>query len=111
MVVALLFVGISILKQKAAPGFRTYRQDTFLGIGWRWDYFSDNTLHRSSITPYCPQCSTVLRGEVGGYAQMTTTFICDECGFRESINGGEDVIYRLCRIIEREVNRRFPAPS
>lgn len=112
MLATLLSVAVVALKRATAPPWLRYRQDTFLNIVWRLDYFSDHTLIRTSIAPYCPQCSTALRGEVAGYGQLTTTFLCDECGFRESINGsGEDVIYRLCRIIEREVNLKFAARS
>jgi hypothetical protein len=92
------------------PSWLAYREDNFLGIVWRWSY--DGTHIASwSLRPYCPQCSTGLRGEQHGYKDMTTVFTCDECQFTQDIRGnGEQVLERICRLIEREANRK-PARS
>lgn len=83
MIGVLLVVGIRAFLRAvgpAPPAWLNYRQDTFLGIVWRWDY--DGThIARRSLRPYCPNCSTGLRGHQEGYREFTTSFICDECRF------------------------------
>jgi hypothetical protein len=102
------------LKQPPPPAWLDYRQDNFLGIIWRWRYFSEgHELINSSITPYCPQCGTRLRGEKqhDRNGTLTTVFLCDECQFNQAIPGnGEDVFARVVRLVEREVHRRMALP-
>ena len=71
---------------------------------WRWNY-NGHTISPSSLTPYCPRCSTGVRVELGGYPATTTTFICDECDFVQEVPGDrEAVIERIGRLVEREAN-------
>jgi hypothetical protein len=108
-----VFVTGILLKsmEPAPPTWLDYRQDTFLGIVWRWRY--DGThLAEWSIRPYCPRCGTGLRWEEHGYMDITTSFNCDECRFTLDVpGGGAAVTDRICRLIEREVNKRLAQPS
>ena len=98
--------------EPAPPAWLEYRADTFLGINWRWDYLSDGQMKNRSLSAFCPSCHTRLRAEVHGYSQMTTSFICDECHFRQDLPGNSDeIIDRICRLIEREANRKARAAS
>jgi hypothetical protein len=93
------------------PAWLEYRQDQFFDIAWTWRY-AGNQILESSITPFCPRCQMRLRGDQQGYMTMTTTFICDDCGFRKDIQGsGHDVIDRISRLIEREANRKAALPT
>ena len=106
----LLVVVVGSLLRRLEPppaAWLDYRADTFLGIDWRWDYFSDGQLKSRSLSAFCPRCETRLRAEVQGYMQMTTSFICDECHFRQDVPGsGDEVIDRICRLLEREANQK-----
>jgi hypothetical protein len=109
--VVVLLVGLLLkFKQPPPPAWLDYWQDNFLGIVWRWRY-EDGQIVRSSITPYCPQCGTRLRGSQQGYGIMTTSFICDECHFQKDIQATiPEVIARIERLVEREVSRRMALP-
>ncbi len=114
MVGTLMLVAVRALLRSTEPpppAWLNYREDTFLGIIWRWSY-DGAQLARWSIRPFCPRCSTGLRGEQQGYREMTTSFICDECRFSQDLPGnGEQVIDRVCRLIEREANQKLAAPT
>lgn len=116
VMVGLLVVGavglLRKLKEAPPPPWLAYWQDTFLEIVWRWRYTDSHQLVDSSITPFCPQCGTRLRGEEHGYKDRTTSFICDECQFRKDIPGnGPQVVARVARLIEREAERRIARPA
>jgi hypothetical protein len=68
MIGALIVTAVGIVlnsMQPAPPAWLNYQQDTFLGIIWRWSYTGSH-LSESSITPFCPQCETRMRGEQQG---------------------------------------------
>jgi hypothetical protein len=106
----LLILAVRALSPSAAPpapAWVNYREDQFLGVVWRWMYDGLH-LSRESIRAYCPQCAIGLRGEEhGGYGKSISLLICDECGFRTQIPGSvTQVLDRICRLIEREINTR-----
>jgi hypothetical protein len=110
MIGTLLVVGWRAVLRALGPPpspWLSYREDTFLGVVWRWSYDQTHHLVEQSICPYCPRCNTRLRGEQQGYAEITTAFLCDECGFKQYIPGnGDAVMSRIGRLIEREANKK-----
>jgi hypothetical protein len=119
-VIAAAFVGamthsvIRGLRRRASsrPVWLSYKQDTLLGVVWRWTYSGDLLLE-STASAFCPHCELRLRVDSPGYMQRQTELLCDGCGHRAVINGSpREVVERVVRLVEREANRRAaPAPG
>jgi hypothetical protein len=94
-----------------APPWLGYREDSFLGVTWRWQY-AGHRLDERSIGAFCPQCQMRLRVDAGGYRTITTTLSCEQCGTRQEIEGNPDELRgRIGRLIEREANIKVRALS
>lgn len=107
----LLVVSRTMQRAPRRPPWWTYRQDSFLGVTWRWNYDGDNFLDQRSIGAFCPRCEMRLRAESQGYHRsFTTTMRCDGCHFQIEVDGnGPEVIDQVGRFIEREANKRAHA--
>jgi hypothetical protein len=89
----------------------SYRQDTFLGVTWRWDYVGSH-IAEHTIAAFCPQCEMRLRAVPSSYRTIATMMICDACDFRKEVEGTPpDIVNRVARLIERELNRSTRPPQ
>jgi hypothetical protein len=63
-----------------AEGWRTYTEDEFLGLRWRWKYFSSGKLE--DPIPFCPACDyQVFPHHASAYNVIERIgFHCDSCG-------------------------------
>lgn len=64
----------------AADDWRTYTQDEFLGLRWRWRYFPSGALEHP--VPFCPACDyQVQPHHASAYNFIERIcFHCDSCG-------------------------------
>jgi len=71
----ILLVGLAWSgQQKPEIPHRTYRQDSFFGILWRWEWTAAGHLRESTITPFCAQCDRIIPCAVHF---STTHFRCE----------------------------------
>ena len=45
------------------------------------------------------------------YMAPVPSLICDDCRMAYRIEGDDDILDRVCRLIDREVNLKFPHPG
>jgi hypothetical protein len=88
------------------PKLKTYRQDFFENVIWRWDY---NLLKEpTNIRAYCPQCDTLLVHSQPSFwtpVKMTILY-CEKCKQpRAEIEGGsvQYVIAMIKRLIDSKI--------
>lgn len=81
ILVALAWTGIRPNQGVAAEGdWRMYTEDEFLGLRWRWNFFSSGTLEHP--IPFCPACDyQVFPHHASAYNVVERIgFDCDSCG-------------------------------
>jgi hypothetical protein len=96
----------ALYRHIAGPDWYDYRQDSFFGIVWRWNYKTirnrvrDLTVNYSirDLTPFCPRCDTQMeRGVASGdnpYHPTKTLFHCLDCDNSVPVNKSPDTVHR-----------------
>ncbi len=96
---------IAHITKQRGPSVGAYKCDNFLGIKWRWSYFSGQI---TNLWAYCPQCDTMLvYEEVGSLydPDRKTLLYCETCGCnRLDHQGDEDY---LVQKIRRQIDRKI----
>ena len=114
MIVLLLIASSGDLKRAAVPSPPPWRddwQDTFLGVELQSDV-SSHPRSPSSLSPFCPRCGVALRVESRDYRTISVAFICDECAFRQEIEGNvEAVVDRVARLLQHKVEEKYGGQS
>jgi len=90
MVVFIVILLFKILE----PKHKQYKRDIFEGMIWKWKYKGDEIV---TLWCYCPTCQNMLSVDdencnaTRNLGDMTTFFICHECGGDEKgrIKGGD----------------------
>ena len=67
-------------EQTATPGFRSYTEDYFDGVRWRWSWRGNQI---SNLWCFCPRCDAEL---VHNDSFGQTDFICERCPSDGSLN-------------------------
>ena len=101
-----LRVAVGIFSRASGPSLFDYREDTILGLLWRWDYGSHGP---QNLWCYCPTCDTSLvyseardYSEYGG-GRNVIHLTCEHCGNRiKEFEGNRD--YLLSRVL-RQIDR------
>lgn len=66
-------------KDSSRSGWRSYTEDTFMGLKWRWGFSSDGEIIH--IVPFCARCDYQIRPVIRReYQGDTTTYPCEDCG-------------------------------
>lgn len=107
-----------LFRGSASPSMFDYREDTILGLTWRWDYGPHGP---TNVWCYCPTCDTSLvyseDRDWTEYGQGRNLVIlrCETCGNRvKDFEGDRDyLISRVLRQIDRiqrsgEWKKRIP---
>lgn len=100
-VVALVALMWSVVRPaESMATWRTYTEDFFLGLRWRWKYFDDGGLR--DVVPFCPHCDfQVFPHHASSFVAVERIgFHCDSCGrdlptFEESYESLESKIHRF----------------
>lgn len=95
-----------VLSRAAEPTVFDYRQDTILGLPWRWDYGSNGP---RNLWCFCPACDTaLLYSEEEGWSEYgrgrkVINLKCEHCGNRVQTSEGDRnyLIDRVMRQIDR----------
>lgn len=105
-----LLLALVLVWQAIAPGsspasWRAYLDDHFVGLRWRWKYFSDGTL--GDVHSFCPHCDfQVFPRHASSYSAVDRiAFFCDACNrslatFDESY---EELESKIRRFIQQKV--------
>jgi len=93
-------IWVAVRPTQEAETLRTYTQDHFLGLRWRWNYFPSGKLE--DPLPFCPHCDYQLQPhQASAYAAIDRIgFHCDSCGtdlptFDESFDSLQGKIRRF----------------
>lgn len=84
-----------------------YRQDTFLGFVWRWDYFGNRI---GDPVPYCCHCDTqIVPQETSEYGstfqrQIFTSYVCDHCNTNDKRN---ESFQQTQNKVSRQIDRKL----
>lgn len=91
--------------ESASENWRTYTEDEFLGLRWRWKYFASGSLEHP--IPFCPHCDyQVFPHSASAFNAIERIgFHCDSCGqnlpeFNESF---ESLRSKIERFIQQKV--------
>jgi hypothetical protein len=109
---AVALVAFILLRLRAIrPDWRSYTQDEFFGVIWRWRYTSQGGV--ADLIPFCPACDTLIRparqDPPAGYYSSEwpyhTRFGCDHCTAKPSVTKGSiDTIHdKIIRQIDRKL--------
>jgi hypothetical protein len=88
--------------------WRTYAEDVFDGIKWRWKVGSDATIYR--LRPFCPQCDCEMQySQLGQYdAAPSLGLHCIQCeyGVVSKANNPDDLEDRVRRLVGMQLRKR-----
>jgi hypothetical protein len=98
-------IAITFISARGEPvsDWRSYNEDMFLGLRWRWKIdFGNPTL----ITSFCPECDYPLDNYLGHKHEGCTKFVCSHCAktlvsIPGDINFIENRIYNLIQLSVR----------
>lgn len=100
LMLALIWSVIRPERESGQDNWRSYLEDHFLGLCWRWKYFSSGDL--DDPQPFCPHCDyQVFPHRASAYAAVDRIgFHCDSCGrdlttFEESFESLQSKVRRL----------------
>lgn len=91
-------------RRAAGPAWRRYNSDTFEGIGWHWNYYSNGGATVATLTPICPVCGLELLELPRDSYQYQGEFRlrCEGCTFTALLKGHmESVKETVRRLIDR----------
>jgi len=101
----LTFAWVAVRPEQQSSTWRTYTQDEFLGLRWRWNYFPSGNLE--DPLPFCPHCDyQVHPHHASAYTAIERIgFHCDSCGrslpiFEESF---ESLQSKVRRFIQQKI--------
>ena len=100
----IIYWAVLVFKTKG-PNIAAYKQDSFLGLKWRWSYVSGSPVNAWA---FCPHCDTMLVYSVNGSfydADRTTVLSCETCG-QEMLHHKGDKEY-LVEKIHRQIDRKI----
>jgi hypothetical protein len=105
MIAALVWAALRPDREAAGNHWRTYTEDDFLGLHWRWKYFPSGNLEHP--IPFCPHCDyQVFPHHASAYSAIERTgFHCDSCSrnlpeFNESF---DDLRSKIERLIQQKI--------
>jgi hypothetical protein len=105
VVVSIIIFGLyAWLHPRVVPSWRSYREDVFLGLKWRWRYDDDGRIYR--LLPFCPSCDfQIVPHDASDAGGLRIRFLCDGCARPEiTVNGAlAEILDRVARHIERKI--------
>ncbi|MBD3676790.1 MAG: hypothetical protein HUJ27_00115 [Rhodobacteraceae bacterium] len=83
LMLGVLLIGVwSLFRSESQPSdlWRTYREDYFFGLRWRWDYGSDAS-HIYLLTAFCPHCDLQVHPvDIARYSGVNRyEYKCEDC--------------------------------
>lgn len=113
VIVVAIWVSVRPNRKEASDSWRSYTEDDFLGLRWRWKYFQSGTLEHP--IPFCPHCDyQVFPHHASAYNVIERIgFHCDSCGrnlpeFNESF---ESLRSKIERFIQQKVRAGAGSPE
>lgn len=93
------FLFFILLKKDKGPDWRSYREDIFLNLKWRWNYEKDGYIY--PLCPFCLYCDfQIIPKNTSAYIAVDRiAFECDNCQhqfgeYQESIESIENKVKR-----------------
>ena len=105
MSISTIIYWASVATKQKYPKISAYKQDSFLGLKWRWSYISGSPVNAWA---YCPDCDTMLvYSESGSYydSYKKTVLTCETC-CQVLLNHEGDRNY-LVEKIHRQIDRKI----
>jgi hypothetical protein len=100
VLLAVLYRGIT------GPDWHDYRQDTFFGIVWRWDYARDNIIPPIA---FCPSCDTQMSpgpDPRNPHHPNRIVYHCGHCDNRITINDSHiNTLNKVVLQIDRKIRQ------
>ena len=95
----------AVFPGKTEPDWRSYKQDDFLGLRWRWNYLATGTIEDPA--PFCPHCEyRVFPHRASGYTAVDRIgFHCDSCG--RNLPEFEELFESLQSKVSRFIEQRI----
>ena len=84
-----------------------YKSDFLFGMLWKWSFINTNDLPSQDLWCFCPNCATRLVYKLGyNGKEMTTNFLCENCGFssKQFVGNNTAALNTVIREIERRIN-------
>lgn len=105
----LLIRGLFVKAFKSEPPvWKSYREDTFEGALWRWDYDFNNVI--TDVRPYCSVCDCALNLNRDIFGQQLS-YVCVACGSTKdcfpSCSTHNQAVSTVTTLIEHRIRQKF----
>ncbi|WP_132833035.1 hypothetical protein [Pseudomonas sp. JUb52] len=89
------------------PAWKTYREDTFEGALWRWDYDFNNVI--TDVRPYCSVCDCALNLNRDLFGQQLS-YVCVACNSEKdcfpNCSTHNEAVSTITTLIEHRVRQK-----